>query len=145
MGQVRSLLASTRRVDVNRVVARHVWMRDEVDTRPGRFGNPPRAFQRLRHWEIGWSSKTKRCKGPALHLGRGGLPKTTESTIGRAGHPPHSPSVPVVTKVGVPVGVASVGASPQGLPRQNESRWVELVLGLHHGDSKNKMCPGEWS
>jgi hypothetical protein len=105
---------------------------------PGRFGNPPGAFQRLRHWEIGWSSKTKWSNGPALHLGWGGLPKTTECTIGRAGLPPHSPSVPVVTKVGVPVGVASVGASPRGLPRQNESRGVELVLGLHRGDSKDQ-------
>jgi hypothetical protein len=120
-------------------------MRDEGDTLPGRFGNPPGAFQRLRHWEIGWSSKTKRCRGSGLDIGPGGLPKTTESTVGRVCHSPHSPSVPVVTKEGVPVGVASVGASSRGLPRQNESRWVELVLGLHHGDSKDKMCPSGWS
>ena len=59
--------------------------------------------------------------------------------------PSHSHGVPVVTEWGVPVGVASVGASPRGLPRQDESRWVELVLELHHGDSKGKMSPGGWS
>ena len=59
--------------------------------------------------------------------------------------PSHSHSVPVVTKVGVPMGVASVGASPRGLLRQNESQWVELVLELHHGDSKDKVSPGGWS
>lgn len=104
---------------------------------------------------MGGLPKLKVCKVANLHLGPGGLLKTAESTIGRGGLPPHSPSVPVVTKVGVPVGVASVGPSPRGLPRQNESReggvsvgtppwglkgqnvsrWVELVLGLHHGDS----------
>ena len=41
--------------------------------------------------------------------------------------------------------VASVGASPRGLSRQDESPWVELVLELHHGDSKDKMSPGGWS
>ena len=104
-----------------------------------------RSLQRLRHEEVGWSSKTKRCKGPALYLGRGGLPNPTAYTIGRAGHPPHSHGALVVTKEGVPMGVASVGASPWGLPRQIESQWVELVLGLHHGDSKDEMSHGEWS
>ena len=71
-------------------------------------------------------------------MGPGGLPNPTEYTIGRAGHPPHSRGVPVVTRGGVPVGVASVGASPRGLPRQNGSLGVELVLGLHRGDSKRQ-------
>src|ERR671917_411332 len=94
MGQVRYLSASTRRVDVDRVVDRPVWLRDEEDTLPRRFRDTSRSFQRLRHWEIGWSSKTKRCKGPALNLGWGGLPDPTAYTIGRVGLPP----TPIVSR-----------------------------------------------
>lgn len=65
--------------------------------------------------------------------------------MGRAGLPPHSHGALVVTKEGVPMGVASVGASPWGLPSQSEPKWVELELGLHHGDSRCKMSHGGWS
>lgn len=71
---------------------------------------------------MGGLPKLKVCKGANLYLGPGGLLKTAEGTIGRVGLPPHSPSVPVVTK--------------------DESRWVWLVLGHHHGDSQGKMSPG---
>jgi hypothetical protein len=51
----------------------------------------------------------------SFDIGPGGLPNPTESTMGRAGLPPHSPRCPLVTK-----------GSPGG---------GGLVLGLHHGDS----------
>lgn len=41
MGQVRSLSASTRRVDVDRVVARYIWTPDEEDTKDRRSGRLP--------------------------------------------------------------------------------------------------------
>ena len=41
MGQVRSLSASTQRVDVDRVVARYIWRPDEEVTKERRSGRLP--------------------------------------------------------------------------------------------------------
>lgn len=45
----------------------------------------------------------------------------------------------MVTKLGVPKGVANVGASPQGLLWHDECQSVELVLELYYRDSKDKL------
>jgi hypothetical protein len=88
LGQVGSPSISTRRVDVENGLARPIWIPELGASPRGSYG----PFLRLR--QNGWSSKEKVCHGRPLNTRGGGLPKTTEGTMGRGGLPPHFHMVP---------------------------------------------------
>lgn len=69
-----------------------------------------------------------RCKGSTLDIGLKGLLKIPTCTIRRAGHLLYFYSISIMTKRAL-LGVANVGVLPQRLISQNESQWVDLVLG----------------
>ena len=123
LGQVGSPSISTRRVDVENGLARPIWIPELGASPRGSYG----PFLRLR--QNGWSSKEKVCHGRSLNTRGGGLPKTTEGTMGRGGLPPHSHMVPWGAGV-APRGEAWDGASLPHLGEIGGCFGASLNMGL---------------